>query len=355
MINCTIDPRRGFAMRGKGTRAMVSRTRSQKLWVGLVLLSLACGEEAVAPGASSGGTGSGGALAGASAAGTNAGSSPGGTGGGAPVAGSAGSDGSMGGSASNSGGTSGGTLGGSGSGTGGTSGGTVGGSGSGTGGASGGSTGGTAAGAGGSGGALGGKALLASDEKQGKETAPLYKKRLEMLGFTVTELGGDCSGPPSAGFDVIVVSESCESARVASSGVFETIATPVVSAEGHWLDESGVAKEGLKVGAQTTIEIIDSTHPIAAGLTGKVVVYPQPHTLFLGSQPAPGATKVATQDGNPQNFALLAVDKGAQLTGGKTAPARRVHWFWEIEAGASLTGDGWKIFDASVNWAAGRL
>lgn len=327
----------------------------RNLWVLLAILGVACGGESEPP-AGSGGTASGGSAAGSPAAGAPAagapaagsaagGSQSGASPGGATSASGAGNGGSNGGAAAGSGGASGGsTNGGS------TSGGMA------TGGASGGSSGGAAAGTGGSGGTpAGGKALLVSDEKQGKETGPLYKARLEMLGFTVSELGGDCSGTPNGKFDVIVISESCESGPIAKGGVMDRIATPVVSAEGNWVDESGLGNFGPKVANQTTIQIIDPTHPIAAGLSGKVVVYPQPHGHHFGTSPAPGVTKVATQDGNPDNFALLAAEKGAQLTQGRLAPARRVHWFWESEAGANLTADGWKIFDACVKWAAGRI
>jgi hypothetical protein len=237
------------------------------------------------------------------------------------------------------------------------SGGSMGGTGGAAQGGSGGSMGGTGGGSAGGSGMVpaGAKALLVSDQRQGTETGPLYKARLEMLGYTVTELVGDCSGTPTGTFDVIVISESCESGPIGQGAVFDKIATPVVSAEGNWVDESGLGNFGPKVGGQTTIDIIEPTHPIAAGLMGKVMVYPEPHGHHFGTSPAPGVTLVATQDGNPQNCALMAAEKGAELTGGRKAPARRVHWFWESEPGAALTDDGWKIFDASVKWAAGSL
>jgi hypothetical protein len=39
---------------------------------------------------------------------------------------------------------------------------------------------------------------------------------------------------------------------------------------------------------------------------------------------------------------------------GLSAPARRVGYFLDIQASTRLTTEGWILFDAAVEWTAGR-
>lgn len=320
-------------------------------WFLIAGLSLACSGESAAPGGSGGGgmASGGNGVAGSPAAGnanlgggqSGAGMSGSATAGGPAGAASGGSVSGSGGAAAGSGGASGGSGG---------SGGAAAGSGGVSGGSSGGGSGG-AAGAGG-GGNKGGKALLVSRKNQHADTA--LTKRLEGLNFTV-KLTFDEDPELPGPWDLIVVSEGAESQVLLSKYVNNP--APIVSSENGYVDVLGLATGGAKHTGKTAIQIA-TNHPIAAGLTGKVEVYTKPFILTTASKPVSSAVQVATEDGAPDSFALLAVEKGAQLNG-FTAPNRRVQWFLEDDASAdpvtlNLTDNGWKIFDACVKWATAQ-
>lgn len=233
------------------------------------------------------------------------------------------------------------------------SGGTAGESSGGSAGASSGGAAGASNGGAGGGGSKGGKALLVSRPNQRGDAA--ITKRLEGLGFQVARIV-DKDPEPAERYDLIVLSEACESADLGNK--YTTNPAPVITAEQNYLDVLGAAQRGAKVEGQTAIRIEDPAHPIAAGLTGTVEVYTVPHIMTVGKNPSASPVQVATLASEPDSFALMAVEKGADL-GGIPAPARRVHWFLEDEdkmdpATMDLTPDGWKIFDACVKWATSQ-
>lgn len=96
------------------------------------------------------------------------------------------------------------------------------------------------------------------------------------------------------------------------------------------------------------VVIADPSHPLAAGLEGRVRVAEGPDQLSWG-RPRGDAAKVAHLEGNPSQAAIFAYDRGATMPG-RTAPARRVGFFLFDETAARLTRDGWKLFDAAVRW-----
>ncbi len=319
-----------------------TQAEARSFLIALVGLCLACSADP----ASSGGTGSGGTGSGGTASGS---SSAGGATGGSSAVGTTNMGGSQ-----NSGGMAGsGTTGG---GTGGAGGGSTGGGGSaaaGSGGASGGSSGGSGGtGANPDAGTPGGKALLVSRNPQYADAA--LTKRLQGLGFQVTRVVDTDPEAPGP-FALIVISEAVESADLGSK--YANRATPIVTSEQNYVDKLFTGTKGLKNSDKTTIQI-DTPHPIAAGLTGKVEVYTKPYLMTTSGAVPAAVTKVATEDGAPTHFALMALEKGGQLNG-VTAPARRAYWFLEDDrtqdpVTLNLTADGWKIFDACVKWATGQ-
>ncbi len=214
--------------------------------------------------------------------------------------------------------------------------------------------GGTAAAGSDSGGKLGRKALLVTRPSVSKGDAAL-RRRLEGLGFEVI-LVKDTDPALPGPFSLIVISEASESADVGTK--YTNNPAPIVTSEQGSLGRLGMASGGKKVKGQTAIQIGDLLHPIAAGLKGKVEVYSTAAVITYGTLPAPSVSKVATLDPKAPDaaasFSLLAVEKGAVLNGGLTAPGRRAYWFVEDEFTAQLTPDAWKIFDACVAWATGR-
>jgi hypothetical protein len=195
----------------------------------------------------------------------------------------------------------------------------------------------------------GGTALLVTRPSKPSVGDAALQKRLEGLGFDVT-LVTDTEPAMPGMFTVIVISEASESKAVADK--YNNNPAPIVSGEPHSLDFFGIGA-GEKASG-TAIQIDDAAHPIAAGLKGTVQIYTGSGKIAYGAQLAASVTPVASVPGASDSIALIAVEKGAALNGGGTAPNRRVHWFLEDEYTNLMTPDAWKIFDACVEWATGQ-
>jgi hypothetical protein len=121
---------------------------------------------------------------------------------------------------------------------------------------------------------------------------------------------------------------------------------------------------------QLYVVITNPNHPLAAGLSGRAQVYRVPREMNWGAHLAPGAQVVATLapslDAAGDAAANTATDysgaaviyygpKGAALAEGATAAGLRIQYFVENENGPGtynlLTPEGFRLFDAAVNWA----
>jgi beta-N-acetylglucosaminidase-like protein len=92
------------------------------------------------------------------------------------------------------------------------------------------------------------------------------------------------------------------------------------------LAELGLAESTGHVFLDEVLTVVEPSHPLAAGRDGIVRVYRGLGRLRFGRELAPGGTVVAV-GGKPPRPVLFAVERGAALVGGGTAPARRVGIF----------------------------
>jgi len=176
--------------------------------------------------------------------------------------------------------------------------------------------------------------------------------RLAQLGFVVTRVTDTASQTSDAnGKDLIVVSSSVGSGNIATK--FTASAVPLVNAESAIYDELGIDANntgGATIAAQTQVDVVDCTHPLAGGLTnGLNTVYTAPGPIVVLGTPVASAQVVArSSDGRPSVFFIEA---GADLNPVRiaTAPARRVGIFWE--ATTFMTPAGLDLFDAAIAWA----
>jgi hypothetical protein len=102
---------------------------------------------------------------------------------------------------------------------------------------------------------------------------------------------------------------------------------------------------------QTQIHIVDPSHPLAAGLTGDVTVFPTHSRIVNASDLGPQAVVVAstmptTVPGSSP--CIFYYPKGAATLGGFKAPAKRMGFFWHRPTVA--TPDGQKLMHAAVDW-----
>ena len=182
----------------------------------------------------------------------------------------------------------------------------------------------------------------------------LVRDRLVSLGHTVTTVL-DSSGTiaDTVGKDLIVISSSIQSGDMAAfaTSSLRTLPLPIVDYESALYDELLMGASGLNPTNQIALTITLPAHPLAAGLTGTLNVYGVAASMSNGIAGTLGtdATVVATlTTGEP---AIFNYNTGNRLSDDTTlAPARRVGFFFN-ETGLNPNADGFKLFDASVNYA----
>jgi hypothetical protein len=104
--------------------------------------------------------------------------------------------------------------------------------------------------------------------------------------------------------------------------------------------------------SQTTLNVVEPAHPLAAGLSGLVTVTRAARTISFGV-PNANAVAVARPNGSATRAVIFGYERGAVMPG-RTAPGRRVGFFFENTTANALTGAGWSLFDAAVRWVSGR-
>jgi hypothetical protein len=189
------------------------------------------------------------------------------------------------------------------------------------------------------------KPLLGDDLK--------LRMRLEGKGLVVKLAGDSEPGTAAMGFDLVVVSGSSVANMVA--GKYQGVAIPVVCLEPAITGPMKLTANGPNgsgTTATTQIVITNPMHPIAAGLSGTVTVMTMTSMMsqLSWATPAATATQIATLVNAPTRATVYAYEKGTMMVGA-VAPARRVGLFVHVEVPSRLTEDGWKIFDAAVDWA----
>lgn len=182
------------------------------------------------------------------------------------------------------------------------------------------------------------------------------KARLEALGFAVTVRDAVSAATSDAsGKALVFISESVLSTNVNTK--FKDVNIPVVVSEYAIFDDMGMTgpNTGVDLGmetGQTQAVVVEPTHPLAGGLAGTVTIGVSPLSVAWG-RPTTAATKVVTPAGDASKWLSFGYEGGAAMVG-MNAPARRVATFLNPGAAASLSPDGWTLFDATIRWASGK-
>jgi hypothetical protein len=183
----------------------------------------------------------------------------------------------------------------------------------------------------------------------------LLSRGYDVTITTGTDVPDD--GSTALGKVLVVQSSSLGSGTtVAAAGgsKYKNVAVPVVVWESSNADDLGFQAANGATGAnQTDVNIVDATSPLAAGFpAGPVTVVTSPQT-FSTSTPV-GAHVVATIVGDPTQAVIYNYDKGEKGDGGFTMPARRVFFFFQDTTAAAANANGWKLFDAAMDWALNK-
>jgi glucose/arabinose dehydrogenase/PKD repeat protein len=179
------------------------------------------------------------------------------------------------------------------------------------------------------------------------------KARLESLGYLVTVASETVPASDAAGKSLVLISSTVGSSALQTR--FRDLAVPVVLWEGALYDDMGMTSASGsfygETGGLSSLAIADASHPAAGGLTGTPAVTTAATTLKWG-RAGTSAFKVATLVGDATRTAVFGYETGAAMPG-LAAPARRAALFLHDTTASVMTAQGWTLFDATVNWAAG--
>ena len=127
---------------------------------------------------------------------------------------------------------------------------------------------------------------------------------------------------------------------------------PIVDWEPALYDVLGFsAGDGGEFGA-TEIEIVDATHPLAAGLPDGLVTITTVSKQVSFGRPEGAVNIIGVNTADPTQVVLFGYETGAAMAVGN-APARRVGTFLLNDVADSITDEGAALFDSSVVWAMG--
>jgi hypothetical protein len=111
------------------------------------------------------------------------------------------------------------------------------------------------------------------------------------------------------------------------------------------------------IAGETDIVIVDKSHPLAAGLSGRITVYTRPAEINWAANEvlARGVHSVAALPDYPEAQSIYFILPGDALFDGSPSPNLRVSLFTEndndIGTYHRMTEDGHRLFDAAINWA----
>jgi hypothetical protein len=179
-------------------------------------------------------------------------------------------------------------------------------------------------------------------------------ERLVEMGFEVEVVHMDeASEAATDGMSLVLISGTVSSSTTTTNMPdIASLAIPVICWEPFLYDHLGFQESDLGEYVTTEINIVDASHPIAAGLPeGAVTISLAEKAVGYGAPQ--GDVDIIAVKSTADTAVLFAYDTEAAMFSG-SAPARRVATFLLNDIAAdSITEDGWALFDASVTWAMG--
>lgn len=176
-------------------------------------------------------------------------------------------------------------------------------------------------------------------------------------GYAVRLIDESSTPDAARDADLVVISSTVSSKNVRPG--WRTLDKPLVTWENDLLDDFAMTGKRHDVdfgetGKERYLWLVNAPHPIAAGLpAGATNVYGKQAPMSWG-KPGLGAITIATVYGQPDKAAIFAYEKGATMDYEALAPARRVMFFLDNDTFVNLSPAGVALFDAAVDWAAGR-
>jgi len=174
--------------------------------------------------------------------------------------------------------------------------------------------------------------------------------RLTDAGHSVTPRDDGAASTGADAFDLVIISETCNSRAVNSK--YRTVGVPLLSMEAYANDDMHFcgATKGTHFGDIWTsnVTIENASHPLAAGLSGTVSTSASGKYVFTA--PVSDGVTVASAGGKP---VIIAYEQGEAMYSTTIAPAKRATFFAHSTIVGTLTNNGWALFDAAIDWCVG--
>ncbi|WP_028548335.1 hypothetical protein [Paenibacillus sp. UNC451MF] len=198
-----------------------------------------------------------------------------------------------------------------------------------------------------------GKKLLMVGRENAQEDT-FVANRLKALGFKVTVLADrDFTVDETKGFDLIYFSQTTNS-KILKEGVMKEVAIPTVYVKSQAMFYLGLSsiEENANVFNVKSIDIVDSKHKVAGGLSGTVDIYKETGSKIGISfgQPGKEAKVIATAPGDKTKAAIYYYDKGTKADNGYEVKARVSFFYLNNGMQENTTDNGWKLLDNITLW-----
>jgi hypothetical protein len=165
----------------------------------------------------------------------------------------------------------------------------------------------------------------------------------------------------TVGIDLIIL--SCTMAGSAT-GSYTNVPIPIVTWEGWGFDDLGMCywenigdSQTAEIEDTETVQIVNSDHPLAAGLSDEVFITTEnmKTSYHYGKAAGDGQTIATAPNGMDAIFAYEIYDEMYYSEDSEPflAPERRVGLFWFLDTPEKLNDNGWALFAAAVNWSMG--
>ncbi|WP_028548333.1 hypothetical protein [Paenibacillus sp. UNC451MF] len=197
------------------------------------------------------------------------------------------------------------------------------------------------------------KALFVGREGGGDALAV---KHLKGLGYEVyVTADKDLTSDQALQYSLVFVSSTVNSGKVGNK--LKNSPVPVIYAEAQNMGDVDLSGKESDVDqgdfTGKTIVIKKADHPMAAGLNGNVNVYQSEGKIgFI--VPAKDGIVIASAPDDERRAVICAFDKGSKTLSNELVPARQVYFYLVGGEEINQTDDGWKLFDAAVQWATGN-
>ncbi len=180
------------------------------------------------------------------------------------------------------------------------------------------------------------------------------KDKLVSYGYHVTiKNQHEVHTSDADGKGLVIISSTNNSSTIGSK--FTHVATPVLTWEAYLYDDLKMTGPTAEVdyggGWGYTKLVAKTDHPINRDLGGTRTVVTSTEDFRYG-KPSAAATVVAVAEGMHDKPVIFAYEAGAHMVG-KTAPGRRIGWFFDDDTADKLNAHGWLYFRNAVDWATG--